>query len=72
MQTCFTCYETARRWPTWEEDPVKSLGREFYAGRGGSAFIGDEIAAIAELVASHEEEFQRLMGRAAWRREHRR
>lgn len=61
LSTCMTCWETARRWPTWEQDPARCLGRE----TGGSAYGADsppvlsaELRALAALAETHREEFE--------------
>jgi hypothetical protein len=54
--TCMTCLETARRWPEWDQDPVKALSREFYSGCPDPR-LHDELWALAALVAEHRDEF---------------
>ena len=65
MTTCMTCFTTARRWPTWEEDPPRALDRECqwgptYRGEMGSP-IADELRALAELADRHRDEFEALL-----------
>ena len=65
MLTCMTCADTARRWARWSDDPRKAVGREVEWECGGSYWsrtdrgtrLRDELLAIADLVASHREEF---------------
>jgi hypothetical protein len=62
MQTCMTCWSTVRRWPEWEVDPVKSIGREVsthqnIAREGNHPSFRDELYAIAALIAAHRDEF---------------
>lgn len=59
FSTCMTCWETAQRWPTWEQDPVQRIARETYGGgyRRGSDRFRAELLAIEVLVAAHREEF---------------
>lgn len=57
MTTCMTCLSTARRWPTWDEDPVAAMGRETYGGRHGATRFRDELLAIAALIEKHRDEF---------------
>lgn len=54
--TCMTCLETANRWKDWAADPVDVMAREFYGGRRHER-MGDELRAIAALIAAHREEF---------------
>jgi hypothetical protein len=66
MTTCMTCFNTALRWPTWEENPAACLGRETQAYRTDKAReLNDELRAIALLVSRHREEFDGLMGALA-------
>lgn len=58
--TCMTCWETALRWPTWEQDPVQRLSRETYGGRIDVHFRA-ELTAIAALVAAHRDEFDDML-----------
>lgn len=62
MSTCVTCYDTARRWKTWEEDPVQVIGRETYGAYGGRdglrrELFRDELLAIEELIKRYPDEF---------------
>lgn len=54
--TCMTCLDASRRWKDWAGDPVDVMAREFYGGRRFDR-LGDELRAIAALVAEHREEF---------------
>lgn len=72
--TCMTCMETARRWPTWDEDPRKALEREItweIRWRERGQRLRDELAAIERLVEAHKDEFAALLeeerSRAEWR-----
>lgn len=60
--TCMTCYDTARRWPTFAEDPARAMGRESYMGRGTDDAFRDELRALAALVERHPDEFASLLG----------
>lgn len=57
--TCMTCWDTAQRWPTWEQDPVRRICRETYGNgaRGSYDRFRAELYAIEVLVAAHREEF---------------
>lgn len=60
--TCMTCAQTAGRWGTWDDDPRRALEREIQWEAGWSRQdrgnqLRDELVAIAELIASHSEEF---------------
>lgn len=62
MITCMTCYETAQRWKTWEQDPVQAMQRELvYAQKKRTESMRCELLAIAELIRAHKEEFERLV-----------
>jgi hypothetical protein len=68
ITTCQTCWSTAERWwGTWEEDPVKAIGREVeWHGRWGRArelrsSFKEELVAIALLIQRHPEEFAELL-----------
>ena len=74
--TCMTCFHTAERWSTWEEDPRQAMEREIQwegsgnyrkAERGTRLF--DELLTIAALIKSHPDEFQRLLTVTLQRRE---
>lgn len=53
---CMTCLTTASSWPTFDQDPVASLGREFN-GRRDPRFVL-ELRALGLLVEQHREEFE--------------
>jgi hypothetical protein len=61
LLTCMTCFDTARRWPAFEDDPVGALGRETYQGRRGGDGFRNELLAIAALIAAHRQEFAELL-----------
>lgn len=65
MVTCMTCFQTARHWPTWEEDPGHMLGRETSLNSYRSTPLDNELRAIALLVANHREEFDGLLDELA-------
>jgi hypothetical protein len=56
LTTCMTCWQTSRRWQTFETDPVDALRREVYGGRTEKLF-GDELRALAALALAHRDEF---------------
>lgn len=58
--TCMTCLHTGDRWPEWQDDPVKALGRYFYMFRGDEQ-LADELRALAALVEAHRDEFDAYM-----------
>lgn len=81
LVTCMTCMHTARRWPTWQEDPRQAISREaewegahwsqFYGGREQRGHrLRDELQAIEALIAAHADEFRDLLAgidaRAQW------
>lgn len=59
MVTCMTCWHTARRWPSWEEDPVQAVVREAHRWRAQDdrEVFRRELQAIAMLVEAHRDEF---------------
>lgn len=66
MTTCMTCWDTARRHPSWDEDPVASIGREVESyRRWRSKLVEDgfrrELVAIAMLIERHRVEFDDLI-----------
>jgi hypothetical protein len=72
LVTCMTCMATARRWPTWNEDPRLALSREIdwegpywrvdgnVQDRNGHQ-LRDELLAIGDLISAHTEQFQQLL-----------
>jgi hypothetical protein len=68
ITTCMTCYNTARRWGTWQDDPRKAIEREVNwetgYGFGPSPHgtqLRDELKAIALLIERHRSEFKELV-----------
>ncbi len=74
MTTCMTCWQTARRHPSWDENPVLSIIREArrfeypamaekhgFEGGAKLASFRDELLAIAVLIEAHREEFDELV-----------
>lgn len=69
LTTCITCWQTARRHPPWDENPVAALAREAqqfqYTRWSGetprSVSFRDELLAIAALVDAHPDEFEALI-----------
>jgi hypothetical protein len=69
MTTCMTCWQTASRHPSWDQNPVASLIREaqhfewhpIMSMPAKSITFRDELLAIAALVAAHEDEFEALL-----------
>jgi hypothetical protein len=60
MTVCMTCWGTATRWPSFDEDPVRAVQRETYMMRSPLGFR-EELLALAELVANHRGEFEALV-----------
>lgn len=67
LTTCITCWTTALRWPTWDENPVACMQRETHSAsrhnfnaQGGAGFR-QELLALAELVTRHRAEFDGLV-----------
>jgi hypothetical protein len=75
MLTCMTCYDTARRHGTWEDDPRGAVGREidweirFWRSNDRGQRLKDELIAIAALIEAHKEEFANIMTSNVQRRE---
>jgi hypothetical protein len=69
MTTCMTCWNTAARHPSWDENPVRSLVREasqyqwypFMDMPERSVTFRDELLAIAALIEAHADEFDELL-----------
>jgi hypothetical protein len=65
VTTCQTCLDTANRHPSWEEDPVRAVGREMERWRWGGPRernpFRDELLALAALVERHPEEFAEIL-----------
>jgi len=75
MTTCMTCWDTASRHPSWDENPVASLVREArqfewarfedspaMSGPGPKSIsFRDELIAIAALIEAHPDEFDELL-----------
>lgn len=76
MLTCMTCYDTAKRWGTWDDDPRRALDREITWEWGGGyrarddrgQRLKDELLAIAALIETHREEFDAHIHETAGRR----
>jgi hypothetical protein len=56
MTVCMTCWQTAARWETFEQDPVAAMAREVYGGRRDPQFAMD-LRALAALAVAHRDEF---------------
>lgn len=77
LLTCMTCADTARRWRTWEDDPLQAMQREIewesgrgYGRRKDRGFrTHDELIAIAALIDAHREEFEARIAESEQRRE---
>jgi hypothetical protein len=75
MFTCMTCYDTARRHGTWEDDPRGAIDREidweirFWRSNGRGDRLKHELIAIAALIEAHKDEFFDLIDADAKRRE---
>lgn len=84
LTTCMTCVHTAQRWPTWVEDPRTALMREVvWEGAAYQSSFGrlspeprghqlrDDLLAIEILIATHVDEFRKLLSiidaRNEWR-----
>jgi hypothetical protein len=75
LTTCMTCWNTASRHPSWDENPVASLVREarqfewarfetrpaMQGPTAKSVSFRDELLAIAALVEAHPDEFDELL-----------
>lgn len=60
MIVCMTCYDTALRHPSWQENPASCLAREVQSHWRDGRFVR-ELRAIAALVARHPDEFAELI-----------
>lgn len=62
ITTCQTCLDTARRHPSWDENPEGCLSREIPGwGRARPSRFRTELLALAALAARHREEFTEIM-----------
>src|ERR1044071_1722492 len=59
--TCMTCWQTARRWKTFAEDPMDGLRRECYSGADDADQFRIEMRAVEILVEAHRDEFEDAM-----------
>lgn len=58
---CVTCWETARRHPTWDRDPAKAYSRDFgYHKVHGAAGdqLSNELRALEALWSAHRDEYE--------------
>jgi hypothetical protein len=77
MLTCMTCADTAKRWKTWEDDPLQAMAREIAWERGEwyrarndrGERLKDEMIAIAALIEAHREEFDATVTQHQQRRD---
>lgn len=83
LVTCMTCADTARRWPTWQDEPRLALEREIawerpsymmYRGAAhmhdkNGARLRDELQAIEALIAAHRDEYLSLLASIDARRQ---
>lgn len=60
MTTCMTCWDTAMRHPSWQQDPVLCISREVQWNRRDGLFKR-ELRAIAALIVRHRDEFDELL-----------
>lgn len=56
LTTCMTCWQTSRRWETFEVNPVDALRREVNGWRSETTFAA-ELRALAALAVAHRAEF---------------
>ncbi len=61
MTTCMTCWDTARRHPSWQQDPVGCISREVHWTRRDNGLFKRELRAIAALISRHREEFDEII-----------
>lgn len=61
LNVCSTCFNTARTYNTWEQNPASVIQREIWRGNGTQTNC--EFLAIADLIAAHRSEFVTLVGR---------
>jgi len=81
LLTCMTCMSTAKRWPTWQDDPRLAISREVeWEGAHWSSFmretserrghlLRDELFAVESLIAAHPDEFRDLLASIDARRQ---
>lgn len=61
LHTCMTCWETASRWPVFDDDPVMSMYREVYQGLGRHPDLAVELRALAALAIKYRQEFDEFV-----------
>ncbi len=68
--TCMTCVNTARRWKTWEENPMDAVSREIQWEnprlRNRSHKMKNDLIAIELIINAHKEEFEKYLERQKW------
>lgn len=65
MTVCMTCLDTARRWRTWDDDPLDAVQREIYReprhlyeeGPREESRLRLEMRALAALAEKYADEF---------------
>lgn len=62
---CQVCWDTAARWPTWRQDPVRALAREIeqigYGEREKHRRLRLELLALGQMFAADPGRFAELL-----------
>jgi hypothetical protein len=61
LLVCMACFETARRWKSWDEDPIDGLKRVIYSESSAAALLRCELRALAMLAEKYRQEFDKLV-----------
>lgn len=61
MTTCMTCWDTAMRHPSWQENAVGCIYREVAGHHRDGGQFERELKAIAALISRHADEFLELL-----------
>lgn len=53
---CMTCWQTAERWKTFDQDPIEAIRREVYLPRDNDDQLRTELRGLAALAAKYRDE----------------
>ena len=59
---CQVCWDTCRRWPAWDRNPIQALTRELQTARGSAqGRLRAELWTLARLATTDLDRFDRLV-----------
>lgn len=62
FSVCMTCWQTATRWKTFNQDPVEAIRREVYLPREGTEdLLRVELRGLAALADKYRDEFDEFV-----------